>query len=282
MTVCIAAICDSGKRVVAVADKMITYPPPVNIEFESVESKIELMTSSCLFMASGNVSFASDINAKVRGALGGNTTPSIDSLADSFKVEYQNVRSEKINDTIVSGTFGKDFEAFKSRGGTLPQYLQTQPTTYGQIILASNNFNLNLELIVCGIDTKGAHVFNIYHPGASTSLDKLGYSAIGSGANHALIRLSLLGQNTKLGLKSTLVNVLEAKYISELAPGVGKRTSVAIIDGTNRTTKSLSDSLLEEIAKIQAENKGKIEASFAISGDMETKLKTELGVQELS
>jgi hypothetical protein len=276
MTICIAAICESGKYVVAVADRMITYPPPVNIEFESVESKIEGMTSTCLFMASGNVSFASDISAEVRVALGGNQTPQIDSVAKSFKDKYWSVRAQKIYDTVIAGTFGKDFEDFKTRGGTLPQYLQTQAATYGQIVLASNNFNMNLEFIVCGIDSKGSHVFNIYHPGTSTSLDKLGYSAIRSGANHALIRLSLLGQNTKLDLKSTVVNVCEAKRISELAPGVGRRTSIAVIDGSKGKTFFLSDALLDEITKAQQEAQQTIEASFHITENVEGRLKTEI------
>lgn len=275
-------MCDGGKRVVAVADKMITYPPPVNIEFESVESKIEPMTASCLFMASGAVSFASDISAEVRKVLGGNQAPSIEVVANSFKEKYQRTRSQKIQDTIVDSALGKDFEDFRTRGGTLPAYLQAQPAIYNQIVLAASNFNLNLELIVCGIDDKGAHVFNIYHPGASTSLDKLGYSAIGSGANHALIRLSLLGQNTKIGLKNTLTNVYEAKGISELAPGVGKRTSIAIVDGATKKTFVLSDVILDEFSKIHQKSQSTIEASFSITQEIEDRLKAELGAKEIS
>lgn len=282
MTVCIAAICDGGKKVVAVADKMITYPPPVNIEFESVESKIESMNPTCLFMASGAVSFASDISADVRKGLGGNQAPLLEVVTNSFKDQYQRTRAQKIQDTIVDSALGKDFDDFRAKGGFLPAYLQAQPAIYNQIALAASNFNLNLEIIVCGIDDKGAHVYNIYHPGSSTSLDKLGYSAIGSGANHALIRLSLLGQNTKLGLKNTLVNAYEAKGISELAPGVGKRTSIAIIDGVGKKTFFLSDSLLDELYEIREKSHGSIEASFSLGQAIEDKLKGELGVKEIS
>jgi hypothetical protein len=94
--------------------------------------------------------------------------------------------------------------------------------------------------------------------------------------------LSLLGQNTKLGLKSTLVSAYEAKGISELAPGVGKRTSIAVIDGISKKTFVFGDALIDELSKTQQKSQGTIEPSFSISREIEDKLKTELGTKEIS
>jgi len=35
MTVCIAAACESGKKIVVAADRMFTFPYPTNLEFEN-------------------------------------------------------------------------------------------------------------------------------------------------------------------------------------------------------------------------------------------------------
>ncbi len=37
MTVCIAAICEDGKKIVVAADRMFTAGAPVNLEFETEE-----------------------------------------------------------------------------------------------------------------------------------------------------------------------------------------------------------------------------------------------------
>jgi hypothetical protein len=36
MTVCIAAICDRGQKVVVAADRMFTFQAPLNIEFQTL------------------------------------------------------------------------------------------------------------------------------------------------------------------------------------------------------------------------------------------------------
>lgn len=41
MTVCIAAVCESGSKIVVAADRMMTYRQPLNLEFETEEQKIE-------------------------------------------------------------------------------------------------------------------------------------------------------------------------------------------------------------------------------------------------
>lgn len=41
MTVCIAAICDGGQKVVVGADRMFTFQAPQNLEFQTPEKKIE-------------------------------------------------------------------------------------------------------------------------------------------------------------------------------------------------------------------------------------------------
>ncbi|MDP2755308.1 MAG: hypothetical protein Q8P40_13095 [Nitrospirota bacterium] len=91
----------------------------------------------------------------------------------------------KIDETVISASLGVDYAKFLQRGGTLPNYLQVQAQTYQQIFMLSQQFNLTVEIIVAGIDTLGAHISVVIHPGTLISLNKLGYGAIGSGAIHS-------------------------------------------------------------------------------------------------
>jgi hypothetical protein len=70
----------------------------------------------------------------------------------------------------------------------------------------------------------------VTHPGTAIWLDKLGYAATGSGAIHATMRLSLGAQTRQASLAETLYRVYEAKRASEVAPGVGQATDVAVIE----------------------------------------------------
>ena len=90
--------------------------------------------------------------------------------------------------------------------------------------------DLTVSLLVAGIDQSGAHLFQVTNPGICQTMDKLGYATIGSGYSHALIWMSLARQTRQTDLATTLADVYSAKRVSEVAPGVGKETDIAIID----------------------------------------------------
>ena len=128
----------------------------------------------------------------------------------------------------------------------MPTYLEKQPQVYQQITMMQNQFNLGVDFIIAGIDKSGAHICQVMNPGTLAPLHKLGYATIGSGAMHALIRLSLWGQTTHRNILETLADVFTAKKLSEVAPGVGNATDIAIIDeekGTWHCGKSVMDEL---------------------------------------
>ncbi len=230
MTVCIAAVCESAQKIVIAADRMLTYPPPTSLEFETEEDKIEGLAPSCVALASGSTPFITEIIKNTHKTLGGNLSPEFDQLLDSVKDEYIATRTKRIDETIIHASLGTDYKTFLNKGGVLPQYLQTQPQIYQQLFMVSQQFNLNTELIVAGIDNSGAHIAVVTHPGTLLSLDKLGYGAIGSGGIHAIIYLSLNGQTSRKPLYDTLYNVYAAKKIAEASPGVGEVTDIAIVE----------------------------------------------------
>lgn len=61
-------------------------------------------------------------------------------------------------------------------------------------------------------------------------MDTVGTSAIGSGGMHASVRLSLGRQTKEIKIPETIFSVYEAKRASEVAPGVGKVTDMAVLN----------------------------------------------------
>lgn len=246
MTICIAAICDDGQRIVVAADRMFTSPAPMNMEFETEEKKIEGMAPNCVALLSGNSGYGTEVLLDVAHKVGGNQSPSISDVARWATEAYIAIRARKAEETHVVSSLGSDFSAFRSKGGTLPGYLQPQPAIYQQLVMFMNQFNMGLEILVSGIDSTGAHLAVVVHPGSHVWLDKLGYGAIGSGLMHALGRLHLAGQTRHRSLAETLFSVYDAKKAAEVAPGVGKETDVHVIDkdkGHREFTKAELDAL---------------------------------------
>ena len=233
MTICIAAACEDGKHVVVCADRMFTVGPPLNVEFEPPLTKIEAMGSTCRAMGSGNGLFVAEILSRARASYQNVPTANIMQIANAVNAAYMEFRDEKIEEQIIRVSLGPDFVSFRNRGGTLPQYLQPQPGIYQQVVVQANQFNLNVDLIVTGIDPTGSYLYYIGHPGGVINFGKIGYNAIGSGATHSAIRFALGLQHPKSSLAETLFSVYSAKNSSEVAPGVGHETEMAVISSDN-------------------------------------------------
>jgi 20S proteasome alpha/beta subunit len=116
-------------------------------------------------------------------------------------------------------------------------------------MVQSQQFNLGVDLIIAGIDNKGAFVDQITNPGILAPLQKLGYASIGTGALHAVVYLSLCGQTTHRSVAETIAHVYTAKRTAEVAPGVGDKTDMAVID-EKRGIWHCNEPVMEELGKI--------------------------------
>jgi hypothetical protein len=204
--------------------------PGLSLEFETDEKKADEMGASCVALSAGNSVFATEILDHVRQDIAGNRTPEFSKLLAAIKKAYITVRAEKSEGQIVLSALGADYLLHKKSNVPLPTYLEKQGQLYQQLVMMQGQFNLGVEFIVAGIDSRGAHISHVSNPGMTAPLDKLGYAIIGSGAIHAQIRLSMAGQTSHRGIPDTLSDVYNAKRVSEVAPGVGKATDLAIID----------------------------------------------------
>jgi len=260
MTVCIAAVCNGGKSVVVAADRMFTAPAPTSMEFETSEKKIESLATGCVALSAGNSAYASEIIAGALVSLAGARQPLMSLVAERVKEAYISVRMAKVREQILVPNMGPDFVRVEATGKTLPDYLASQAALYAQVVMLMSQFNLGSDFIVTGVDTGGARICVVGHPGTLAWLDKLGYSSIGTGGIHANMRLALGAQTRSSPLVDTVYRVFDAKKASEVAPGVGPQTDMAIV--TASETKMLSESVLKTLLEIFNESEGKKPSSL--------------------
>lgn len=90
--------------------------------------------------------------------------------------------------------------------------------------------NLNVQLLIAGVDDSGAHLFQIENPGGTfRDFESIGFSAIGSGTLHALQSIIGFGHTPARGLYDTVFGVFVSKRRAQVAPGVGKDTDLYIV-----------------------------------------------------
>jgi hypothetical protein len=261
VTVCIAAICDRGQKVVVAADRMFTFQAPQNLEFQTPEKKIEGIGASCVVLSSGNSAYATEVTRAATQLLDGNPNPPILRAAEVLRDAFVQVRSVKVREMVLTPMLGPDYIKFEAMGVALPQYMQYQPAMFQQILAQMQMYNLGADMIVAGVDEGGARVAYLGNPGTLGWLDKLGYVAIGSGGIHASTKLSLGSQTRESALVETLYRVYEAKKAAEVAPGVGPDTDVAIVE-QNRINMCRSE-ILTQMEEIRNSSRGSMAPNLA-------------------
>lgn len=90
------------------------------------------------------------------------------------------------------------------------------------------NFDVpKTETIFAGIDNEGPHIYSVYD-GEARCYDTIGFASIGIGSGHANSQFMFAGHTWRSPFAETMRLVHTAKKKSEVAPGVGKETDMAI------------------------------------------------------
>ena len=91
------------------------------------------------------------------------------------------------------------------------------------------NGNLGIEMLVAGPNGETHAIHTILNPGTIHDNSSIGHGAIGSGAPHALYSLIEDSYAASLSKEEVLTLVKKAKKRSEVAPGVGVKTTIVVI-----------------------------------------------------
>ncbi|HZR90779.1 MAG TPA: hypothetical protein VFA44_00015 [Gaiellaceae bacterium] len=240
MTVCLAALCRDGdeSRAVVATDRMVSLAG--FIEFEHAIPKMVTASTRALAMSAGDALIGSRIAEEVARSLAG--TPTVLEIAQQLARHYEATRTARIEHQLLA-LRGLNFQAFY--GG----HNSFNPQLAMMLDQQMQQFNLGVELLLAGVDDTGAHIYSIQNPGQPENLhDIIGYAAIGSGAIHGIQSMIGFGHTGQAQYHETVFRVYASKRRSEVAPGVGLDTDMAIIGagGIHR----LSDDELDQLRQI--------------------------------
>lgn len=224
MTICIAALAEDGRKIVAAVDRMITANFPIPTEFETDDvPKIYSVGNSALAMSAGNALSAYEIMERAKAQIQSQQISKIEQIVEVIRKTYQDYRQQLIVEKYL-----------EPRGLNLTSYYGMQQKLVLGIVQDIENqlmhFNIGVDLIVAGCrDGEECHIFSVTHPGVSTTHDAIGHVSIGSGAPHVMYYF--IGSNYRKGMSVEEVKkiVLDAKKRSQVAPGVGKQTELIIV-----------------------------------------------------
>jgi 20S proteasome alpha/beta subunit len=238
MTVCIAALCtgeDDGSRVVLATDRMVTQPGLMEYEHES---KMVELTPRAAVMVAGNTLEGMRLVSEAAAA---EMPDTIAALADELGRRYALARNARAGQVL--GSHGLTWETFHQMHGLLnPQVVMTLERELEQ-------YELGVNLLLAGVDGSGGHIHTNADPGGgNVRHDPMGWAAIGIGAPHVVPSMVGFGHSAGHGYRETLFRVYASKRRSEVAPGVGNETEMAVISADG--TKRLSDALVEKLALI--------------------------------
>lgn len=226
MTICISAICNGGNSVIVASDKMITYTYPPYHQFEHPKPKIHKISNKIVLMSAGSALLPSEFLEILQEKIEKVRVPpsSVRKVANIAVDTYKLVRINTIENRILSkyGIQWSEYKQFLSSG--------KMPEVFYRIVGQVEEFRLELDVIIAGVDNSGAHIYVIDNPGDISSFDDIGYTAIGSGSYHAIRSFIENNYSIDLPLNIATYVVYEAKKYAECAPGVGKQTELVIIN----------------------------------------------------
>jgi hypothetical protein len=238
MTVCAAAICDQGLAIVLAADKMVGK---IFIEGE-LATKLQLIHPHWVYDAVWRRHFSVvELADRARDELPQSKPASLETVAEIMQRNYEYIRAKRSEAEYLK-PIGWTLERFGKEGAALllPNYLELQDR------LA--DYELPVEILVAGFDRNlvpPAKVFAMSagNRGIPIRGDIPGFAAIGSGAIAAEYMMFFRDVSLKLPIRAAVYYVLEAKYFSEHASGIGPATDMFVLrcDGNIMAWQQISD-----------------------------------------
>jgi hypothetical protein len=211
---------------------MVTMPG--YMEFEHSGSKMVQLTDRAIVMVAGSTL---DGMRLARDAAEDSLPDDIEGIAFDLGQRYAATRAWRAEQAILS-----------THGLTLQTFHEMHRSLNEQVVMLIENalqqFDLEVELLLAGVDESGAHIHTNSNPGGGNQKhDPIGWAAIGIGSPHVIP--SMAGHSADAGYKHTLFRVYASKRRAEVAPGVGRETEIAVIgmEGLQRLTNADVDRL---------------------------------------
>jgi 20S proteasome alpha/beta subunit len=241
LTICLAAICGSGKQIIMIADAMLTSEY-LSIQFEQKTPKIMPLCDCCMLATAGDALVHVELLDRAMPEIERAKSPAVSEIVGCLTKSYKQMRLDRIKTMILEKRGIENLETFYTN------QRQMVPDVAMAIQGEIDTYDSGLDLLVAGKDSKGAHIHQIINPGISIPFDAIGYQAIGSGLPHAMTTFIANNYHSSMPLEKALLIAYEAKKVSEKAPGVGSQiTNISIIND-----KGHSDMTDEQVARLES------------------------------
>ena len=220
MTICIALLYDKGQGCLLASDQMTTGHIPIGYEFENEEiEKIVKISENVYVLTSGDVLFAREVINIVTQRIITDNIHVVSGIAEAIRGAYQLVRRTRVVRNEL-----------EPRGMDLNIFLNNQQKLLPQLVLvidqAFRTYNPMTEFIIAGKDKDSCHIYTIVNPGDLMCHDPIGFVAIGTGGPHAVYSMIASDYKKSMDKEKAKKVIEEAKKRSEVAPGVGKLTTI--------------------------------------------------------
>ncbi len=226
MTVCIAALSDSGKKAVLIADKLVTTNGILPYQSEAAADKILKINDNVSVMYAGGLVDANSIIEEAKRTIGGKKF--VKEIAEHINDKHLNYLHKIIERRdIVGRGFKSISEFYRDKSINLPDSVRQQIDSN----LATNTLTSNTSFIVCGKENDG--LFKIYllgnNPRFIPQLKIENYGVIGSGSGYA--NFSVIQSKYESSLSSNEVEDIlkKAKREAEKDRDVGNKEDLLVL-----------------------------------------------------
>lgn len=229
MTVCLAAICEAGKKIITVTDQMIGFSDGQNVStVDGAVLKGDAIHSNWFALfASDDTTDVSPILDRVRLAMcSGGHQRTLSEAALMFQESYMHRHQQLIEFEVLKPLGFKGYDDFHKRAkDCLPESEHIRILQKIETIAPQSTF------LVAGFDPAGlGHLFQQECKSAWLGLDELGWWAIGSGQMEAMSAMEWYAKNFGLSVPCTesltVYCLLAAKFMAEASDLVGRETFV--------------------------------------------------------
>lgn len=253
MTVAIAAF-GSKNEIVTISDQRLSYGEIIPAADEGTMKNKKLSRKwSMMFAAEDATAFDPVIDQTITNleslphseAQYGKRDFNLKAVMNAAQQAYEKEFNERFFREKLARFGFADIADFRRTG-----YAEMGRDLYHQYAMDLAKFDLGLELLVYGFDASGHQdIFEVANPGKVISHSIRGYAAIGSGSLMALAALNR--RALERTLTDTIWRLFDAKFSSETARDVGRKTHVITLNNSGENGFFVEDevNLIHEIWK---------------------------------
>lgn len=255
MTIGIAATCDYRRSIILASDQMISAG---DYSGDRLALKIGAIHADwAMVFACEDISHYGPISHEVYFALKGKEIATFDEVSEMLVKAYR--KQFRVKADAFLSRFGLDLDSFKKEGRSI-----FGETRFDRYIDDIERLDVGCDFLVAGFGQGSMpHIFEVRNPGAVFDCHPMAFSAIGSGEFIASSVLHSHSLNVSTLFEHALYYICEAKFMAEIAEGVGDTTTVVVLkrnaEATRTDAHELSPEFIDEIRRLwEAESKPKL------------------------